>query len=248
MKNSSQIKKIVKDSYSQLVQTSGCCCQCKSKPVTNFAVQRQTQRTSYSQQEMQSAPDGANLGLGCGNPTAITSLKAGEIVLDLGCGAGFDVFLAANKVGKNGKVIGVDFSNDMLAKAKQLAKTGNFTNVEFKKGDIENLPITNDSVDVIISNCVINLSPNKKKVFQEAFRVLKPKGKLMVSDVVLLKVLPKKLKEDKDLLTGCISGAVLKTEYLELIKSSGFKKITIHHTTPSYLKNYAQSITVSAIK
>jgi len=193
-------------------------------------------------------PDGSNLGLGCGNPLAIASLKAGDVVLDLGSGAGFDAFLAAKKVGSRGKVFGVDMTEEMLEKARGNAKKGGFTNVEFKKGDIENLPLDDSSVDVVISNCVINLAPDKAKVFKETYRVLKTGGRLMVSDVVLVKPLPDNLKNDKDLLIGCVSGAILKEDYLNLLKQTGFTDITIHKEIPAFLPEYGLSITFSAIK
>ena len=202
----------------------------------------------YSPDEMKQAPSGSNIGLGCGNPTAIASLKLGETVLDLGSGAGFDAFLAANKVGKTGKVIGVDMTDEMLIKARVNAGLGNYTNIEFRKGDIEKLPIDDKTIDVIISNCVINLAPNKNKVFKEAYRVLKPGGRLMVSDIVLAKPLPEKLKNDKELLVGCISGAILKQDYLNLLNKVGFTDITILKETPAFLKDYGLSITYSAIK
>jgi len=206
MKKSDDIKKAVKESYARIAQSSGgfrcSSCGCDS----NQAVQRQSGQMGYSQDEMSQAPVGSNLGLGCGNPTAIASLKEGEVVLDLGSGAGFDAFLTSPKVGKTGKVIGVDMTDEMLEKARENAKKGNYANVEFRKGDIENLPIENESVDVIISNCVINLAPDKEKVFKEAYRVLKPGGRLMVSDVVLTKPLPDEIKNDEELLVGCVSG------------------------------------------
>ena len=193
-------------------------------------------------------PSGANLGLGCGNPLATALLKAGDVVLDLGSGAGFDAFLAAKKVGSRGKVFGVDMTEEMLEKARGNAKKGGFTNVEFKKGDIENLPLDDSSVDVVISNCVINLAPDKAKVFKETYRVLKTGGRLMVSDVVLVKPLPDNLKNDKDLLIGCVSGAILKEDYLNLLKQTGFTDITIHKEIPAFLPEYGLSITFSAIK
>ena len=202
----------------------------------------------YSDEEMNAVPSGANLGLGCGNPTAIVSLKEGDIVLDLGSGAGFDVFLAAKKVGNSGKAIGVDMTDEMLVKARENAVRGGFTNVEFKKGDIENLPLNDSSVDVVISNCVINLAPDKAKVFAEIYRVLKTGGRLMVSDTVLIKELPENLKNDKDLLVGCVSGAILKEAYLNLLKAAGFSDITIHKETPAFLPEYGRSITFSAVK
>jgi SAM-dependent methyltransferase len=186
-----------------------------------------SQQIGYSDEELKSIPDGANLGLGCGNPIALASLKEGETVLDLGAGAGFDCFLAANQVGENGKVIGVDMTPEMVEKARENAKKGNYTNVEFKLGEIENLPVAGDSVDIIISNCVINLSPDKPKVFEEAFRVLKPGGRLMVSDIVLLKELPDFIKESIDAYVSCVSGALLKEDYIAAIKNEGFQDVEI---------------------
>src|SRR5208283_1999907 len=180
-----------------------------------------------SEDEMTAVPEGANLGLGCGNPTAMASLKEGETVLDLGAGAGFDCFLAANKVGKRGKVIGVDMTPEMIDKARANARKGKYINVEFRLGEIENLPVADNSVDVIISNCVINLSPNKKRVFEEAYRVLAANGRLMVSDIVLLKELPKAIQENVEAYAGCISGAELKENYIELMRKSGFKEVKI---------------------
>ena len=248
MKKSADIKKVVKDSYAKIAQTSDGCgcgsCGCDS----NQTVQRQSGQMGYSQDEINQAPVGSNLGLGCGNPVAIASLKEGEVVLDLGSGAGFDAFLASPKVGKTGKVIGVDMTDEMLVKAKENAKKGNYTNVEFRKGDIEDLPADNNSVDAIISNCVINLAPDKAKVFKDAYRVLKSGGRLMISDIVLTKPLPEDLKNDKELLVGCVSGAILKQDYLELLKEAGFVDITIHKETPAFLPDYGLSITFSAYK
>lgn len=248
MKNSTNIKDIVKKGYGQIAKTSAQCgcgsCGCSS----NITVQKQSGEMGYSDDEMSAVPSGSNLGLGCGNPLAIASLKIGDVVLDLGSGAGFDAFLAAKKVGESGQVFGVDMTDEMLVKARENAKRGGFTNVEFKKGDIENLPFTDNSIDVVISNCVINLAPNKAKVFQETFRVLKTGGRLMVSDVVLVKPLPEELKNDPDLLIGCVSGAILKEDYLRLLKQAGFSNITIHKETPAFLPDYGLSITFSAVK
>lgn len=248
MKNKNNVKEIVKEGYSQIAKTSAQCgcgsCGCSS----NMTTQKQSGEMGYSEEEMNAVPSGANLGLGCGNPTAIASLKEGDIVLDLGSGAGFDVFLAAKKVGNSGKAIGVDMTDEMLVKARENAARGGFTNVEFKKGDIENLPLDNSSVDVVISNCVINLAPDKAKVFAEIYRVLKTGGRLMVSDTVLIKELPAELKNDKDLLVGCVSGAILKEAYLDLLKEAGFSDITIHKETPAFLPEYGRSITFSAVK
>ncbi|MFC1920691.1 arsenite methyltransferase [Chloroflexota bacterium] len=181
---------------------------------------------------MNAVPDGANLGLGCGNPVAIASLKEGEVVLDLGSGAGFDSFLASNAVGLTGKAIGVDMTPEMLALARENARKGGYENVEFRLGEIENLPVADDSIDVIISNCVINLSPEKKRVFAEAFRVLKPGGRVMVSDIVLLKELPEEVRNSAEAYVGCIAGATMKDEYIGAIKLAGFKDIEVIGETP----------------
>lgn len=180
---------------------------------------------------MEVVPEGANLGLGCGNPTALASLKEGEVVLDLGSGAGFDVFIAAAKVGKTGKVIGVDMTPDMLDLARKNAAKSQYKNVEFRLGEIENLPVADNSADCIISNCVINLSPDKNKVFAEAFRVLRSGGRLMVSDLVLLKQLPPKVRESVRAYIGCIAGAQQKDEYLNAIRGAGFKDVEIAEET-----------------
>ena len=248
MKQSEDIKKIIKKSYGDIAQSSGGCgcssCGCDS----NQSVQRQSGQMGYSQDEMKQAPSGSNLGLGCGNPVAIASLKEGDVVVDLGSGAGFDAFLASSKVGKTGKVIGVDMTDEMLEKARENAKRGNYSNIEFRKGDIEDLPIEDGSADVIISNCVINLAPDKRKVFQEAYRVLKPGGRLMASDVVLIQPLPEELKKDEELLVGCVSGAILKQDYLRLLEKAGFTHTTIHKETPAFLPDYGLSITYSVVK
>lgn len=248
MKNPDRVKDIVKKSYAEIAQSAGGCCSSSCGCGSDKAIQKQTQQIRYSKEEMSQAPGGSNLGLGCGNPVAIASLKEGEVVLDLGSGAGFDAFLAAKKVGKTGRVIGVDMTEEMIERAREHTKEGGFGNVEFRKGDIEDLPLKDNSVDVVISNCVINLAPNKEKVFKEACRVLKQGGRLMVSDIVLTKPLPKELKENEESLVGCVSGAVLKGEYLELIKKAGFSNIKIYKETPFYPKDYTASITFSAVK
>jgi len=242
------IKEVVKKEYGQIAKTSAECgcgsCGCSS----NMTVQKQSGEMGYSEDEMLGVPEGSNLGLGCGNPLAIASLEEGNVVLDLGSGAGFDSFLAAKKVGDSGKVFGVDMTDEMLEKARENAKKGGYTNVEFRKGDIEDLPVEDNSIDVIISNCVINLAPDKEKVFREAFRVLKTGGRLMVSDVVLVKPLPEELLNDKELLIGCVSGAILKKDYLSLLEKTGFTDITIHKEIPAFLPDYGLSITFSAVK
>jgi SAM-dependent methyltransferase len=225
-----KVRKIVREGYAKVAkkQTS-CCdttqasCSCSTTPTS----EELSSRIGYSKEEMNSVPEGANLGLGCGNPTALASLKEGETVLDLGSGAGFDCFLAANKVGKNGKVIGVDMTPEMLDKARENARKSKYRNVEFRLGEIENLPVPDNTVDIVISNCVINLSPNKKQVFEEAFRVLKPNGRLMVSDIVLLKELPEIIRKNVQAYIGCVAGAEMKNKYLELIEDAGFQKVKV---------------------
>ncbi|UCC17900.1 MAG: arsenite methyltransferase, partial [Dehalococcoidales bacterium] len=185
----------------------------------------------YTDDEMNSVPEGANLGLGCGNPVAIATLKKGEVFLDLGSGGGFDCFLAANAVGETGNVIGVDMTPEMITIARDNALKGDYENVEFRLGEIENLPVSDASVDIIISNCVINLSPKKEQVFREAYRLLKPGGRLMVSDIVLLKDLPDEIHESAEAYINCIAGAVLKEKYTGYMESVELTDINIINET-----------------
>jgi len=223
------IKKAVRESYAKVVTSNSCCC---SAPVTNCCGQVDlakeiSSNIGYTKDDLGKAPGSSNLGLGCGNPIALASLKKGEVVLDLGSGAGFDCFLAADKVGPEGKVIGVDMTPEMVDKARDNARKNNFTNVEFKQGEIESLPVADGIIDIIISNCVINLSPDKDSVFSEAFRVLKPGGRIMVSDIVLAKELPDFIKNNVSAYVGCISGAIIKYDYLNAIKKAGFTDVKI---------------------
>ncbi|MFE3845508.1 arsenite methyltransferase [Thermoplasmatota archaeon] len=228
-----KIKKIVREGYGKIAEQGSTCC----GPITSSCCGNLTspneisKNIGYTDAELTAVPDGSNLGLGCGNPTAIASLNEGEIVLDLGSGAGFDCFLAAQKVGETGKVIGVDMTSEMIRKARANAEKGNYKNVEFRMGEIEKLPVENKTVDVIISNCVINLSPDKKQVFDEAYRVLKTGGRLVISDIVLLKNLPDYIQNSFEAYVGCISGALIKDKYLKLIQEAGFKNITINDET-----------------
>ena len=223
-----KIRKIVREGYAKIVKPeSSCCASAKSCCGSADLAQDTSRNIGYTEEELKAVPEGANLGLGCGNPVALASLKKGETVLDLGSGAGFDCFLAANQVGKTGKVIGVDMTAEMLDRARENARKGNFDNVEFRLGEIENLPVGDNQVDIIISNCVINLSPNKKRVFQEAFRVLKPGGRVMVSDIVLLKELPVEIRNSVDAYIGCVAGATTKKEYLKAIQAAGFEETEI---------------------
>jgi SAM-dependent methyltransferase len=220
-----EIRKVVREGYAQVArERSSCCGPADTACGTAADTSRQM---GYSDEEMTSVPEGANLGLGCGNPVALAALKAGQVVVDLGSGAGFDCFLAAQKVGPQGKVIGVDMTPDMLDKARKNAGTAGVDNVEFRLGEIENLPVANNTADTVISNCVINLSPDKHRVFREAFRVLKPSGRLMVSDIVLLAELPRSIRQSLAAYVGCISGALLKDEYLAAVAEAGFTDIAI---------------------
>ncbi|MFH1236884.1 MAG: arsenite methyltransferase [Candidatus Aenigmatarchaeota archaeon] len=211
-----EIKKIVRKSYGKIAE-SGCSCGCGQMNSRQLSKQ-----LGYSEKETNLVPE-ANLGLGCGNPTAIGEIRKGMTVLDLGSGAGFDCFLAAGKVGKSGRVIGVDMTEQMIAKARKNAKKYGFSNVEFRLGDIEKLPVENESVDVIISNCVINLAPDKRKVFGEAHRVLRKDGMIYVSDIVLLQPLSASQKDDEKLIAGCVGGAILKEKYLKIVMNAGFE-------------------------
>ncbi len=224
-----EIKKYVRDRYARAAkQGAASCCQPASSCCGSG---RETETISisigYTDQDLKAVPEGANLGLGCGNPVALASLREGETVLDLGSGAGFDCFLAARQVGKSGKVIGVDMTPEMLDKARGNAEKGGFTNVEFRLGEIENLPVGDNQVDIVISNCVINLSPAKERVFKEAFRVLKPGGRLMVSDIVLKKDLPEEIKNSVAAYTACVAGAVRKEKYLGSIRAAGFQETDV---------------------
>jgi arsenite methyltransferase len=227
-KKDEDIKKSVRERYGQIAKSSSkpqpraqsCgCCSGASNDISTMI--------GYAPGELMEIPAGADLSLGCGNPIALASLKKGETVLDLGSGAGIDCFLAARKVGKSGRVIGVDMTHEMLEKARKNAEKGKYANVEFRLGEIEHLPVADNHVDVIISNCVINLVPDKKQVFDEAFRVLKPGGRLMVSDIVLLKKLPESVRKSVAAYTACVSGALMKDDYVRKIKNAGFERVEI---------------------
>jgi arsenite methyltransferase len=218
-----KVRKAVRQRYGKIAKSETCGCGCspnsKSKSIS--------EQIGYSKNDLNSVPDGADLSLGCGNPVALASLKQGETVIDLGSGGGLDCFLAAKKVGLSGKVIGVDMTAEMLERARGNCQKGGYKNVEFRLGEIENLPIADNTGDIIISNCVINLSPNKQRVFQEAYRVLKPKGRLMISDIVLLGEIPERVKNNVLAYVGCIAGAENKEDYLKMIKQAGFHQIEV---------------------
>jgi arsenite methyltransferase len=230
------IKKIVRDKYAEMARTKSSCCGPSSGCCGSSTADTISTSIGYNEADLNSVPDGANLGLGCGNPVALASLKTGETVVDLGSGAGFDCFLAANRVGPEGRVIGIDMTSEMIDKARENAEKGGYDNVEFRLGEIESIPLPGDTADIIISNCVINLSPDKERVFQEAYRILKPRGRLMISDVVLLKPLPSSIEKNIYAYVGCVAGALLKDEYLGLIRKAGFANITIHDEASFDLK------------
>ena len=252
-----EVTKTVRKRYANIAKQSGSCCSTGSSGASKTSaccstanvatVQDISKSIGYSDTDVNSVPEGANLGLGCGNPVALASLKEGEVVLDLGSGAGFDCFLAASRVGPQGKVIGVDMTPEMLDKARENVRQGNYQNVEFRLGEIENLPVADNSVDVIISNCVINLSQDKPKVFKEAFRVLKPGGRLMVSDIVLLGDLPREILNSVEAYVGCIAGASKKIDYLEAIKAAGFTQVEVVDETVFPTDDMANDPTVKAV-
>jgi len=248
-----EIKAVVKGRYAQIARQDqqSCCpsCACGVSPLS------QAETVGYLREDLERVPEEAILGLGCGNPAAVADLKTGEVVLDLGSGAGVDVFLAANKVGATGRVIGVDMTEEMVDKAKEVAKNHGYQNVEFRLGEIENLPVEDESVDVIISNCVINLSPDKAKVFQEVYRALKLGGRLTVSDIVSEKALPDEIKNDPNAWAGCVAGALEQQAYLKKIKEAGFENVQVASSTEFYVnseesqtKEKLLSITVKAYK
>ncbi|MBN2963381.1 arsenite methyltransferase [Sulfurospirillum sp. T05] len=246
-----QLYEEVRTVYGEIAQGKRCGC----GPSCCGDAQAQSLGLGYSATALASVPKEANKGLGCGNPTAIASLKKGEVVVDLGSGAGLDAFLAAHHVGEEGRVIGVDMTPQMLTKARENARKGAYQHVEFRLGEIENLPIANGVVDVIISNCVINLSPDKPRVFKEAYRVLKPGGRLAISDMVALAPLPEILAQDIALYTGCLAGASVVGELENLLTSCGFEAVCItpKHTTTcgtgqERIEDYVVSATIEAVK
>lgn len=232
------VRNTVRENYAKIADqggNSGCCgptdgggsCCGPADDVEIPSAEAMSGFFGYSDDEMAAVPEGANLGLGCGNPQAIAEMQAGEVVVDLGAGAGFDAFLAAGKVGATGHVIGVDMTHEMLTKARANAAKGGYDHVEFRLGEIEFLPIADDTADVIISNCVINLSPNQPQVLREAFRVLKPGGRLAISDVVATAPFPEHFKDDDFLLSGCVTGASLVSDLQTWLEEAGFTQVLI---------------------
>ena len=260
-----EIRQRVRASYSEIAEASDAgeccgeqssCCGVSSESAINALV---STRMGYSEKDLDAVPAGADMGLGCGNPRAIAGIQAGETVLDLGSGGGFDCFLAAAESGASGKVIGVDMTPSMITKARNNAARGKYSQVEFRLGEIENLPVANDTVDVIISNCVINLSPNKGRVFDEAFRVLKAGGRLAISDVIASTELPDHIREDLQLYSGCMAGASQLTELEQMLAASGFTDIRIAPKDESKefikdwapgrgVEDYVLSATIEAVK
>lgn len=252
-----EVRQAVQERYSTIAETRGATTCCDSALVATL--DEKAQQMGYSSDDTHGVPEGANLGLGCGNPVAIASLRPGDVVVDLGSGAGFDCFLASQAVGASGKVIGVDMTPAMLAKAREHARTGHFTNVEFRLGEIEHLPVADQSVDVIISNCVINLSPEKAQVFQEAYRVLNRGGRLAISDVVTTAPFPEAMRENLALQSSCITGAALIDEVEQMLHAAGFTAIRIQPkdeskqfirewVPDSKIEDYLVSVTIEAVK
>ncbi len=253
------IRSAVRSNYGRIATAGGgCSSSCCGAPA-GAAAKYISLGLGSTRADVAAAPEGSNMGLGCGNPQAIASLKPGETVLDLGSGGGFDCFLAARVVGETGKVIGVDMTPEMVGKARgNTAKTG-FGNVDFRLGELENLPVADGTVDVIISNCVINLSPEKERVFREAYRVLKPGGRLAISDVVRTAELPDAVKKDLEMYTGCIAGASSLEELESLLQRTGYENIRIKPKDESRtfirdwmpgsrLEDYVVSATIEAVK
>ncbi len=248
-----EIRKAVREGYGQRARGEGGCCEpgavsscCGGAEVDPDKAA--SMMVGYKAEELENLPKGANLGLGCGNPVSIASLEEGMTVLDLGSGPGMDCFLAAERVGPTGHVIGVDMTLDMLALAWKNAAEGGYNNVEFRKGEIENMPVDDDTVDVIISNCVINLSPDKPQVFREAFRALKPGGRIMVSDIVLNGELPEDVKKSVYEYVSCVAGASQREDYLQHIRDAGFEAVEIVDEATYEGYTVVSSIKVSARK
>jgi SAM-dependent methyltransferase len=264
-KQADEIRQNVRDSYAKVAEASNegsccgpetSCCGVSSDDAINTLV---STRLGYSEDDLSNVPEGADMGLGCGNPRAIASIKTGETVLDLGSGGGFDCFLAAAETGDQGQVIGVDMTPTMISKARANAQRGKYNHVDFRLGEIENLPVADEMIDVIISNCVINLSPNKPRVFAEAFRALKKGGRLAISDVVASTELPDEIRKDLQLYSGCMAGALMVSELEKILVDTGFTDIRIapKNESKDFIKDWAPgrgvedyvlSATIEAVK
>ena len=266
--NQEEIRETVRESYASIALSggnSGCCLPARGEEGDSCCApsladpEDLAKRFGYSEDELAAVPEGANMGLGCGNPTALASLSEGETVLDLGSGAGFDAFLALHKVGKTGRVLGVDMTPEMLKKARNNARKINAENVDFRLGEIEHLPIANEEIDVVISNCVLNLSPDKEQVLKESYRVLKPGGRLAISDVVMTEALPEEFNDDAELLCGCVTGAATVADLSGWMGAAGFTEVditlneesreTIAEWAPGRgIEDYVVSASISAVK
>ena len=253
------IRQLVRKNYAKIASAFGTCCNAGAMPPCCSGAETAAHRIGYSNAQIESVPDAAAMGLGCGNPQAIARLKPGETVLDLGSGAGFDCFLAARAVGETGRVIGVDMTDGMIRKARRNAKKAGLGNVSFRAGEIERLPVADSTADVIMSNCVINLSPEKEAVFREAYRVLKPGGRLAISDVVAVRPLPASMIGDNQMHCACIGGAALVADIRKTLEKEGFEKIEITLLDSSRdlirqwapgenAQDYVVSATIEAIK
>jgi SAM-dependent methyltransferase len=247
------LRRKVRETYAQVANadtagdgcgTAASCCGTSDDTAINTLI---STRIGYSQEERDAVPEGADMGLGCGNPKVIAALQPGEVVVDLGSGGGFDCFLAAREVGATGRVIGVDMTPDMVSKARSNATRGEYTNVEFRLGEIEHLPIADETADVIISNCVINLSPDKPQVFRDAFRILKTGGRLAISDVVATVELPEDMRNDAALIAGCMGNASLVEDLEKMMRSAGFDQIRIQPKDESkeFIKDWAPGVNVT---
>jgi len=254
MAEEKSIKDTVRKGYSEIAsekqESCGCCsCGCQNK--SEYSSEEIAEQIGYSKEDTEKYSD-ANMGLGCGNPVALSKIDPDDTVVDLGCGGGFDSFLASEKLSQKGKVIGIDMTKEMIDNARKNAEKNNIENVEFRLGEIENLPLENNSVDKMISNCVINLSEDKDRVFSEAYRVLKQDGAAYVSDIVLLKPLTEEQKNDEDLLVGCVAGALLKEDYLQKIRNAGFDVNILGEDKEISKKQYSgiklESLKIEAIK
>ncbi|MDD4586064.1 arsenite methyltransferase [Aminobacterium sp. EBM-42] len=239
-KSADEIRSKIRERYGAIAQSGTSCCDQGASCCSVSSQPDISQVLGYSDAELSSTAKGANMGLGCGNPLGIASLKPGDIVLDLGCGGGFDCFLAAQAVGKDGFVIGVDMTPNMIDKARSIAGKEGYSNVEFRLGEIEHLPVADATVDIVISNCVINLSPHKQQVFWEIYRVLRKEGRVAIADIVALQNLPEEIRTNQNAYSGCVAGAALVKEVEEMLKNAGFKDIiiTVKEESREYIKNW----------
>jgi SAM-dependent methyltransferase len=246
------IKQAVRESYAgHAIAGTSCCapsaaggssCCCGTQDTSSVS-----EELGYDPDDLAELPDGADLGLGCGNPLALLDLREGETVVDLGSGGGIDCLLAAKQVGPSGRVIGVDMTPEMLARARRNAAAGGYDNVEFRLGEIEHLPVADDSVDVVISNCVVNLVPDKGQVFADVFRVLKPGGRISVSDIVLLGEVPLAIRDSVDAYVSCLAGAILRDDYLALIKEAGFVDVTVEHARSFAVRDFVSEDLIAGL-